>query len=325
MRRALKFLGYLAGILILLVAAGAAYIWFRGVPKYKADIPSNIAALKVEPDSARIERGAKIATLLCNECHKGPDGKLTGKILPDIPAVFGKAASYNITRDPEHGIGKWTDGELYYFLRTGIRSDGSWAPPFMPKFPLMADEDVYAIIAWLRSDDPALAADSREFPPNVYNFFIRFLANTAFIPPPLPDNPIMMPDTTDQVAFGRYVADALCACYACHSADFAKQDVLRPEKSLGYYGGGNPMLNLEQELVPSANITMDKETGIGNWTQQQFYDAVKFNKNPKGGLLNYPMFPHTTLSDTEVNAVWAFIQTVPPIKNQVARYQPKTN
>lgn len=323
MKHFLKIIAYLIAIIILIAGTGAAYISIKGVPNYKAEIPPDILRLKVKPDSVRIARGARIATLLCNECHKGADGKLTGRELKDVPKVFGSAASYNITHDPDHGIGKWTDGELYYFLRTGIRTNGSWAPPFMPKFPLMADEDLYSIIAWLRSDDPSLLADSREYPPNNYNFFVKFLANVAVFPPPLPRGPITIPDTANQVAFGKYIADGLCACYSCHSADFAKQDVLFPEKSLGYYGGGNPMLNLEGEIVPTANITPDKETGIGNWTQQQFYEAVKFGKNPKGGPLYYPMFPHTTLTDTEVSAIWAFIRTVPPLKNKVARYQPK--
>lgn len=325
MKRALKILGYLLGIAIFFIGTGAAVIWFRGIPTYKADIPASISNLQVPRDSALVERGAKIATLLCKACHQGEDGKLTGRQMNDLPPVFGTLYSMNITQNPEHGIGKWTDGELYYFLRTGIHTDGRWSPPYMPKFPLMADEDLYAVVAWLRSDDAALAPDNREYPPNKPNFFIRFLANVAFSPPPLPSQPIAVPDTTDKVAFGKYVADALCACYACHSADFAKQDALFPEKSLGYYGGGNPMLNMEQELVPSANITMDKETGIGNWTYQQFYEAVKLNKNPKGGPLNYPMFPHTTLTDAELSGIWAFLQTVPPIKNQVVRYQLKSN
>lgn len=152
---------------------------------------------------------------------------------------------------------------------------------------------------------------------------MKFLANVAIFPPPLPEKALVIPDTSDRVAFGRYVADALCACYACHSADFTKQDALHPEKSLGFYGGGNPMLNLEGELVPSANITMDKETGIGTWTAGQFREAVKFNKKTGGGLLHYPMFPHTTLSDGEVDAIWAYLQTVPPIWNAVARYKPE--
>lgn len=325
MKRLPKILGYLLLIAVVFLGGGASIIWFRGIPTYKAEIPDAIARLQVPRDSALAARGAKIATLLCNECHKNESGRLTGRPMKDLPEVFGTVYSMNITHDTLHGIGRWTDGELYYFLRTGIHTDGHWSPPFMPKFPLMADEDLYAIIAWLRSDEPSLAADPQEFPPNRYNLFTKFLANVAVTPPPLPTQSIAIPDTADRLAFGRYVADALCACYACHSADFAKQDPLSPEKSLGFYGGGNPMLNMEQELVHSANITPDKETGIGNWTYAQFYDAVKNGKNPKGGPLYYPMFPHTTLTDTEISGIWAYLQTVPPIRNAVERYRPGAN
>lgn len=324
MKRFFKFLAYLLGLVVLLASLGATFISIKGVPTYKTDIPAEIVRLKVSRDSAHIAQGAKIATLLCNACHKDPEtGKLTGHLMLDLPKEFGQIASLNITNDMEHGIGRWTDGELYYFLRTGIHTDGRWSPPYMPKFPLMADEDLYSIISWLRSGDPALQADTREFPPNKPNFLIKFLANVAFFPPPLPGKPILLPDTTDNLALGKYVANSLCGCYSCHSADFKTMNDLEPEKSGGYYGGGNPMLNYEGELVPSANITMDKETGIGNWTRQQFYEAVKFSKNPKGGPLYYPMFPHTTLSDSEVYAVWDFLQTVPPLRNAVARYKAK--
>lgn len=323
MKHTLKILGILVGLVVLAIGGVVAFISIKGVPTYEVKIPVSVASLQVPHDSAHVERGAKIATLLCNECHKGADGQLTGNILPDLPKEFGTVASYNITHDAEHGIGGWTDGELYYFLRTGIRKDGTWAPPFMPKFPLMADEDVYSIIAWLRSDDPALAANAREYPLNQYNFLVKFLSNVAFEPPPFPGKPITIPDTTNVVALGKYVANGLCICFACHSADFKDMDYLIPENSAGFYGGGNQMLNKEGEIVPTANITMDKETGIGNWTQQQFYEAVKFGKNPKGGPLYYPMFPHTTLTDTEVNAIWAYLQTVPPLYHDIARYQPK--
>ncbi len=322
MKKIFKILGYTLGILLLLAVAAAAFIYFRGIPNYKYEPTPEVLALKVEPDSVRIERGAKIATLLCNECHTDKStGRLTGRIINDLPKEFGTVASLNITRDPVHGIGAWTDGELYYFLRTGIRKTGAWAPPTMPKFPLMADEDLYSVISWLRSSDPHLDADSKEYPPNNYNMLIKFLANVAFFPPELPKEPITIPDSSDQIAFGRYVADGLCACYACHSADFTKQNELHPEKSLGYYGGGNPMLNHEGHVVSTANITFDKETGIGNWTVEQFRDAVKYCKNPRGGSLYFPMFPHTTLTDTEVDAIYAFLKTIPTLNNPVVRYQ----
>lgn len=322
MKRLFKIFGYALGVLLLLALSGVAYIHFKGIPTYEYAPPAELVALNVPRDSATIARGANIAALLCTECHRGEDGRMTGKPMLDVPKDLAPAHSLNITQDPIHGIGAWTDGELYYFLRRGIRKDGSFAPPMMPKFPLMADEDLKAVIAWLRSDAPALAADSRELPPNEWNFLVKLLSNIAIFPPPLPEKTIVVPDSTDKIAFGKYVADALCACYACHSADFTKQDALNPEKSLGFYGGGNPLLNNDGEVVPSANITPDKETGIGGWTEQQFLEAVKYNKNPRGGPLHYPMFPHTTLRDNEVRAIWAHLQTVPPLPNRVNRYKP---
>ncbi|MFN0175206.1 MAG: c-type cytochrome [Saprospiraceae bacterium] len=322
MKRLFKILGYALVALLALALTGAAYIYFKGVPTYPFAPTAEVLALQVPRDSTMVARGKKLASLLCNECHRGEGGKMTGKLMSDTPEALAPAHSLNITHDPTHGIGAWTDGEIYYYLRTGIRKNGSWSPPMMPKFPLMADEDVKSIIAWLRSDDPLLSADAREFPPNQWNFLVKFLSNIAIFPPPFPLKAISIPDSTDKIAFGRYVADALCGCYACHSADFTKQDALNPEKSLGFYGGGNPMLNYEGELVPSSNLTMDKTTGIGGWTRQQFLEATKYAKNPKGGPLYYPMFPHATLSDTEVNAIWEYLQTVPHIQNKVPRYKP---
>ena len=323
MKRALKALGYTVGGLVLLVACAAAYINFKGIPTYDVKMTPEIARLQVPRDSATVARGAKIAALLCQACHLGADNKMIGKIMAEIPKPFGTIASRNITQDPEHGIGKWTDGELYYFLRTGIRRDGSWAPPFMPKLSRVADDDVHAIIAWLRSDDPRLAADPREYPPVQYNFLSTVLANTIFTAPPMPEKPIVIPDSSNQVALGEYLANGLLDCYSCHSGDMMKVDPDDPAKSFGYYGGGIEMQNMEGEIVRSANLTPDPETGIGRFSEQQFIDAVKYGKNPRGGMLQYPMEPRSSLTDTEVRAIYAFLKTVPAQHHQVDRYQPK--
>lgn len=317
MKKALKILLYLLLACVGLVAIAAAYIQIKGIPHYPYAPSPEIAQLKVPADSLMIERGAKIAALLCSECHMGQDSKLSGRSMPDVPKEFGKIATLNITHDPVHGIGNWTDGELYYFLRTGIRKDGSWAPIFMPKFPLMADKDLKSVIAWLHSNDPKLEAREKEFPPNNYNFLMKFLSNVAFSAPPLPTKPIVIPDSSNLIAYGKYVADDLCACYACHSKDFKTIDILVPERSEGYYGGGNPMLNYEGELIPSANITMDPATGIGKWTEAEFIDAVKFGKKSNGPALRYPMFPHTTLTNKELQGIYAYLKIIPPIQNQV--------
>ncbi len=321
MKKVFRYLIFTLLAVALLAAAAAAFISIKGVPTYEYNLPPHIARLKAPRDSAHVARGAKIATLLCNECHKDfKTGKLTGHLMSDMPKEFGTIASLNITQDSVHGIGSWTDGDIYYYLRRSIRKDGHYNP-IMGGLNLMAEDDVMSIIAWLRSDAPSLAPDATEYPPNQFNFLMKLLCNTVFKPHPLPTKPIVVPDSTNKVAFGKYLADDLCGCFACHSADFKTMDTAVPSRSEGYYGGGNPMLNYEGELVPSANITMDKETGIGQWTAAQFRDAVRFGKNPKGGPLYYPMFPHTTLTDGEVDAIWAFLQTVPAIKNPVKRYQ----
>lgn len=78
------------------------------------------------------------------------------------------------------------------------------------------------------------------------------------------------------------------------------------------------MPNLEGQIIPSSNITFDEETGIGKkYTEAQFVDAVKLCKKPDGSTLRYPMQPHITLTDYEVKAVYAYLKTIPKIKNQV--------
>lgn len=328
MKKTMKVFGFAFLGLAVLVCMGAAYFQIKGIPAYPYTPTAEIANLKVpQSDTALIERGANIASMLCNQCHMGSDGHLSGMQLADVPAVFGTIASLNITRDSLHGIGGWTDGELYYFLRTGVRKNGPWAPPFMPKYPRLADKDVYAIIAWLRSGDPRLDPSQQEYPPNQWNLFVKILSNTLplFQAPLFPASPIALPDTTDKIALGRYLADDLYGCYGCHSGDILKIDEKVPANSFNYYGGGIELNTKDGQPIRTANITMDKETGIGNWTEQEFIDAVKYCKKRGGGMLSYPMIPHTALTDTEASAIYAFLKTVPVIKNPVQRFQASVN
>lgn len=323
MKKLLKPLLWVLGILLLAILGFATYIHLEGIPEYTYNPSPDILNLKVEPDSMMVARGEKIAFTLCFGCHQGEDNRFTGKWMLDAPKEFGQLYSYNITQHPEKGIGSWTDGELFYFLRTGIRKDGSWAPIYMPKLTQLADEDIKSIIAWLRSADPRLAPSESEPSPNQPNFLVKLLTHVAFKAPPVPASPISLPDTNDLVALGRYVANGMADCYGCHSADFKTMDILNPEMTAGFYGGGNPVINMEGEVVPSANLTMDEETGIGKWTTAEFIQAVRWGKKQNGDPLSYPMFPHPNLTDREVEGIFAYLKTIPKIKNPVSRYQPK--
>lgn len=303
------------GVVILVAIAASVYINFFGIGTHET-VKSNYA---VEITPARVERGKKLASMLCSNCHANNEtGKLTGKRMLDAPAEFGEVFSQNITQDKEFGIGNWTDAEIMYLLRTGIKKDGKYAPPYMAKMGHMADEDIASVIAFLRSDDPSVAASNTKDFPCKPSFLTKFLCTVAFKPLPMPEKPIALPDTNNAVELGKYLVFNL-DCYTCHSKDFTTMNVQEPEKSEGYMGGGNKPLNLEGKEMVTQNLSPDKETGIGNWTEEQFVRVLKTGIKEGEDALRYPMMPYMQLTDREAKAIYAYLMTIPPISNKVQR------
>jgi cytochrome c2 len=316
MKKFLRYLLYLLGAIVSLVILFVLFIQFRGIPNYEA----KEIAINVVSTPQRIAQGKKLASMLCVKCHLNTETQmLTGHFLVDAPELFGKIYSKNITQSKEHGIANWTDGQLAYFLRTGVRPNGSFVPMYMPKFIKMADSDIESIIAWLHSDDPMLAASESVTPPSEPSWFTKFLSNVAVKPIPYDGVAINIPDTTNAVEHGKYMATSQLQCYACHSGDFAKLNDLNPEKSFGFFGGGNSMLDYDSKVIYTANITMDEETGIGAWTEDEFLKAMKTMQTPQGKILNYPMEPYAMLNDTELKHIYAYLKTVPVLRNRVVK------
>ncbi len=315
-----KFLRYLLIIIaILIVAVGcfAAFIAIRGIPHYTAEKIN----IKVESTPARLERGQVLVTHLCRDCHMDANtNKLTGRELAEVPQ-FGRVYSKNITKDPVHGIGKWTDGEIIYLLRTGLKPDGTYLPPYMAKLPSMSDEDIYSVISFIRSDHPWVAPDNTTHPATEPSFLTKFLCNMGIMKPfPYPKSVIPQPDTANAVEFGRYVAYNF-ECFSCHSKDFKTNNHLDPPKSDGYFGGGNNLKMPDGRVIQTLNLTMDEETGIGKWSEDDFVAAVKSGMLPNSqpSLRNPPMQPYAALTDKEVRAVFAYLKTIPKIKNKIDR------
>jgi mono/diheme cytochrome c family protein len=316
MKKALRYLLILLGVVLIGVGGFAAFVAMRGVPSYKAEKIN----LEVEATPARIEKGQKLASMLCSGCHMDRNsGKLSGRLMDDVPQ-FGSIYSKNITQHPEYGIGKWTDGEIAYLLRTGLKPDGTYLP-IMAKLAHVSDEDIYSIIAFLRSNHPWVSPDSTMHPQSQYSFLAKALTNLGmFKPSEYPKHTVPGPDTTNQVAWGRYIAVNQLECFSCHSADFTKNNYEEPEKSAGFFGGGNKFEMPDGSVMYSLNLTMDEETGLGTWSEEEFVTALKTGKVPHGQpALRQPMAPYTGLSDSEAQAIYAYLKTVPKIKNKVER------
>lgn len=120
--------------------------------------------------------------------------------------------------------------------------------------------------------------------------------SAAAAPPDAPDQ-----NSADPVARGRYLARA-GDCRACHTNPGG------PE-----FAGARP-IRTPFGIIYSANITPDPQTGIGKWSETDFYRAMH-KGIAHGGKNLYPVFPYTyftRMSRADVDAIWAYLRTLPP-------------
>ena len=114
----------------------------------------------------------------------------------------------------------------------------------------------------------------------------------------------------DKVIRGRYQA-VLGDCAACHTRQDGKP-----------FAGGEPLQTPFGVLVPP-NITPDRETGIGAWSEEDFRNALKTGIG-HGGKRLYPAMPYpayTKMPDGDIADLWAYMQTLEPVHNPVEANQ----
>jgi cytochrome c553 len=70
----------------------------------------------------------------------------------------------------------------------------------------------------------------------------------------------------------------------------------------------------------TANLTSDKETGLGNWTEEMFLKALRTGRHEGKGRPILPPMPYQyvgSLTDDDLKAVFSYLQSLPPIRNRV--------
>ncbi|MFY7698308.1 MAG: c-type cytochrome [Legionella sp.] len=111
----------------------------------------------------------------------------------------------------------------------------------------------------------------------------------------------------DLVSRGEYLAK-LGDCIACHT---------NVKGGTPAFAGGLP-IDTPFGRFYSPNITPDKKTGIGNWTEADFVKAMKEGRDPKGR--NYfPVFPYiyfANITDDDARALYAYFMSIPAVEQQ---------
>jgi len=153
--------------------------------------------------------------------------------------------------------------------------------------------------------------------------------------------PAAVQTTNPKVARGAYLVKIM-ACNDCHTPwkdglqgpepDMTRmlsghpQDMVVPPLSLGkspwvWAGAGtNTAFTGPWGVSFTANLTPDPETGLGKWTEETFIEAIRTGRHEGKGRPILPPMPYSMYrqaTDEDLKAVFAFLQSIPSIRNRV--------
>jgi mono/diheme cytochrome c family protein len=123
--------------------------------------------------------------------------------------------------------------------------------------------------------------------------------------------------TPARLARGKYLVEGVNGCVGCHSpADVSKPGAPFVE---GRQGAGQVWPDKQLSWLVAPNITSDKETGAGNWSDDVLARAIREGIGHDGRAL-FPVMPYPnfrSMSDEDLASVIVYIRTLPPVKSQL--------
>ncbi|HVW15793.1 MAG TPA: hypothetical protein VHB54_18320 [Mucilaginibacter sp.] len=279
----------------------------------KTRFDTTTSTYKATASSASFDRGKELAFAICAGCHYDRHvNKFIGMQIRDVPGIAGKVYSANLTHSKTNGVtAHYSDAELRYLFKTGIARDGRFLEYMLR--PNMADDDINAIIVFLRSDDPSLAAADTTVGRTHFTWIGKIYMSMHAKPLPYKEG-IRLP-AKNSVAMGYYLVDNL-GCFHCHSGSLTKLNLQHPDQTKGYLAGGIKLTGANGQKITASNITPDKNTGIGDYTKEQFRAALTEGRAPDRKL-NPPMPRFSMLKTEEIDAIYDYLQTVSPVEHKI--------
>ena len=251
----------------------------------------NVAAgTPSSPES--VARGQQVyERLQCGKCH-GSDGRGTGAVTTDFQDDWKQPMPAADLTEPWTFRGGATSRDIYLRLRTGM----SGTP--MPSFADAAiDTDMWDLANYVVSlgRKPVWSMTADE----IKQLYARQDDEAK----------------RDPIKHGKYVTDTHM-CSICHSPVDERGRMLP-----GMYMAGGQLVRLPPwGDYPTANLTSDKETGIGNATDDELRQAITRGTMHGGSrMLPFPMGwgAFQALTADDLNAMIAYLRTIPPVRNKV--------
>jgi mono/diheme cytochrome c family protein len=281
-----------------------------------------IVATRTAPaaDAEAVRRGEYLFHAAgCAGCHTEKTGPGKGDRGPlaaggrRLKTPFGVFYGPNITPDPVHGIGRWSDADFIRALREGVAPDGRHYYPVFPyaSFTLMNEHDMLDLKAYLFSLPPVAKPNvphEVRFPFG-FRFLLGFWKRLYFAPGPF------RPDPARDTAWNRgaYLTNALGHCGECHTPRDRLGGLRRDRWLAGTRDGP------DGEAVP--NLTPDRETGLGAWSAGDIAEVLASGMTRDGDFVGGAMGEvadnTARLAEDDRRAIVVYLRGLPPIHNPV--------
>jgi mono/diheme cytochrome c family protein len=304
--------------LVLLPVVGVSGLGAIGQARWDRTFDVPEPELRASADAELIARGRYLAygPAHCASCHTlqdawpaieaGEEPPMSGGNEFKLP--FGTFRAPNITPDSLTGIGRLTDGQLARMLRSGVRHDGRAALPFM-EFQNLSDEDVVAILSFLRSQAPV----DNAVPPHQLNGLGKVVFSFLIAPKgPASGPPARPPAEAPTVERGEYLANAVANCAGCHSQRSHLDGSYTGARLAG--GAVMPVEGNPDMVFVTPNLTPDPATGhIFGWSEERFIARFRAGTLHEG--THMPWGPYARMSDTDLRALYVYLNSVDPVTN----------
>ncbi|MCI0710624.1 MAG: cytochrome c [Chloroflexi bacterium] len=216
---------------------------------------------------------------------------------------FGAAGAVTASNLTPHetGLGEWTDEEIKAAIQSGVSPDGRRLHPIMPTMNIMAESDLDALVAYLKSLEP------------IENEITNDLA-VANPPAEAPEEPIAAPVPSDQAERGAYLA-TIMNCSGCHTAS----DPETRQPMMDLFLAGRQPFERDYGVVYAGNITPHDGTGLGNWEHEDLERAIVEGVRIDGrrlGLMPWQDYSHLTPEDLDA-LVFYLTDVVQPVDNAI--------
>jgi len=317
-----RILLVLVVLVVVAVAGLAIFVAARQNLTFDAPYP-RIAA---SADSAVVARGRYLVrdVVNCAQCHgdttrmvalmAGEEVPLSGGFHWVIPP--GTIYARNITPDDETGLGRIPDSAVARALRHGVGHDGRALLPFM-EIQGLADDDLAAVISYLRTQPPV----HNLVPAHRYTLLGKVVKATVLANPVgAAETPPATSPSGATVENGRYLAESVALCWACHTERSKETGALVGPRYAGATGLEEP--SDPGHLWSPPNITADPTTGrLGAMTEDQFVARFRAGRLLPGSPMPWQGFQR--MAEDDLRAIYRYLKTVPAVTRDVG--PPVTN